>query len=609
MANLTVVRDSELEKKIQEWRRLDKWETTRTELESLVNIGDINELRRRLLSRMKFGTAGLRSEMGAGFSRMNDLTVIQTSQGLCSYLMEQFPEAKARGVIIGFDARHNSSRFAKRAASAFLSKGFKVYLFSSITPTPYVPFGVRKYGCVCGIMVTASHNPKQDNGYKVYWDNGAQIIPPIDKGIANSILKQLDPWSSAWDLSSLETSPLVVDPYEQIHTEYMDALKKYSVNRERNASCPIRFTYTAMHGVGAMFVEEAFRTFNLPGYIPVKQQVEPDPEFPTVRFPNPEEGKSALNLSMETAVSNNSCVILANDPDADRLAVAERQEGGQWKVFNGNEIGVLLGWWSLESKKRQLKAKGEPFVASKYALLNSTVSSRMLGELARAEGLHHEETLTGFKWMGNKTVQLGDRGVEVLFAYEEAIGFMFGRNVVDKDGVSAAVVAAEMRYELEKQGLTFSKKLEELYSTYGRFASETRYVICNDPQLIKAIFEEIRKGGTYPVREVGGAKIVGVRDLTLGYDSTCPPHYKTDLPADSSSQMITFTCDNNCVFTLRTSGTEPKIKYYVDISYSPGLSHSQEELLQTLHRMQDAILETFLKPEENGLLTPPASPP
>lgn len=608
MANLGVVKDAELEKKLEEWRRLDKGEETRSEIESMVNMGNVNELRVRLCSRMKFGTAGLRAPMGAGFSRMNDLTVIQTSQGLCSYLLEQFQDAKERGVVIGFDARHNSDRFAKLAANAFESKGVKVYLFSRITPTPFVPFAVRKYGCVAGVMVTASHNPKQDNGYKVYWSNGAQIIPPIDKGIAKSILKHLDPWPGAWKTEALSCSSLVVDPYDQVDCSYMEALQGYSVNRSHNASCPIKFTYTAMHGVGYQFVREAFAEFCLPDIVPVREQVEPDPEFPTVKFPNPEEGKSALNLAMETAERHGSVVILANDPDADRLAVAERRQDGSWRVFNGNEFGVLLGWWAFEVKKRQLRAEGKEFVPSKYALLNSTVSSKMLGALARVEGMHHEETLTGFKWMGNRTEQLAKEGIEVIFAYEEAIGFMFGRNVLDKDGVSAAVVAAEMRMDLELHGLTFATKLEQLQHIYGCYVSETRYVICNNTQLIATIFDDIRSGNKYPIREVAGATALGVRDLTVGYDSTKPPSYKPDLPSDPSCQMITYTMSNNSVFTLRTSGTEPKIKYYVDVWSTPGSSETFEQLEHTLQVMQQAILDTFLKPEENGLISPSVSP-
>ncbi|XP_019858103.1 PREDICTED: phosphoglucomutase-2-like [Amphimedon queenslandica] len=382
----------ELREKAQEWLTLDKNQDTTSEIESLIEARKVTELTARLASRMTFGTAGLRSKMGAGFSRMNDLTVIQTTQGLCKYLELQFGKeaCQERGVVIGYDARYNSHRFSRYVANVFINEGIKVYLFSRETPTPFTPFALRRYSCVAGVMVTASHNPKQDNGYKVYWTNGAQIIPPHDKGISQCIDDNLTPWPTSWEISNIARNPLITDPYPDVKDGYFSAIQKYCYRKQENPASPVTCVYTAMHGVGYPFVKMAFEAFGLPEIIPVEEQVKPDPEFPTVAYPNPEEGKSALDLSISTAEAHGHSVIIANDPDADRLALAEKQPGntnkggrGNWRVFTGNEIGSMLGWWAMENFKKNNKN----FDGSKVHLICSTVSSKLLRSIAKVEGI------------------------------------------------------------------------------------------------------------------------------------------------------------------------------------------------------------------------------
>lgn len=311
----------DLRERAQEWLTLDKNQETRSEIESLIEARNVTELTGRLASRMTFGTAGLRSKMGAGFSRMNDLTVIQTTQGFCKYLELQFGKevCQERGVVIGYDARHNSHRFSCYVANVFINEGINVYLFSRETPTPFTPFALRRYSCVAGVMVTASHNPKQDNGYKVYWTNGAQIIPPHDKGISQCIDDNLTPWPTSWEISNIARNPLITDPYSDVKDGYLLAIQKYCYRKKENPLSPVTCVYTAMHGVGYPFVKMAFEAFGLPEIIPVEEQVKPDPEFPTVTYPNPEEGKSALDLSISTADARGHSVIIANDPDPDGL--------------------------------------------------------------------------------------------------------------------------------------------------------------------------------------------------------------------------------------------------------------------------------------------------
>lgn len=510
----------DLDAKIKEWMSLDKNEKSRAEIQHLVDQNAVEELEKRLCSRMEFGTAGLRARMGAGYSMMNDLTIIQTAQGLVKYLLKICPKVKEKGVVIGFDGRHNSYRFAHLSAVAFTSQEIPVYLFSKMTPTPFVPYCISKKGCQCGVMVTASHNPKDDNGYKVYWDNGAQIISPHDKGIASSIVENLEPWENAWLTEKIESNPLSKDPYEEINKSYFEDIKHLCHHSSTNQNSSLRFTYTAMHGVGYASAKMAFQAFNFKPPIPVKEQVEPDPDFPTVKFPNPEEGKSALDLAMRTADENNSTVILANDPDADRLAVAEKQPNNEWHVFTGNELGALFGWWLWTSyKEDNPDAKG-----SDVYMLASTVSSKILKSIGIKEGFNFIETLTGFKWMGNQTYDLVKSGKTVLFAYEEAIGFMCGATVLDKDGVSALAVAAEMATHLAEGGSTLMEQLQKIYATYGHHVSKNSYFFCHHPPTVKSLFENLRNfngNKTYP-SSCGPYAVKYVRDLTTGHDDSQP---------------------------------------------------------------------------------------
>ncbi|KAJ3049379.1 Phosphoglucomutase-2, partial [Rhizophlyctis rosea] len=499
----------DLHKLADEYIHLDRNERDQAEIRQLVDSGNQNELQDRLASRLTFGTAGLRAAMGAGYSRMNDLTVVQASQ----------------------------------------------------------PFAITQLKASVGIMITASHNPKQDNGYKLYGSNGSQIISPVDKDVAKRIEENLTPW--IWDYTLAETSPLSLDP-EHVIPQYFDALSKLSFSKDRNATSNLKICYTAMHGVGYEYAVKAFEAFELPRFIPVAEQIYPDPDFSTVQYPNPEEGKGALALAMKTADAAGAPVIFANDPDADRLGVAEKLQDGTWHIFSGNELGAILGV-SLWRRWRERNANVGP---RKVAMLISTVSSKLLHIVAQLEGFRCEETLTGFKWLGNRAHQLTAEGYEVLFAFEEAIGFMVGSTVRDKDGISALAVLAEIATDLHREGVSLYDFLQSIYQKYGYFVSNNSYFICHDPAVIKAVFERIRYGDSpassnpplaYP-KTIGKCTITGIRDLTIGYDSTQAPPHTPLLPVSKSTEMITFTLDNGCTITLRTSGTEPKIKYYSELS-------------------------------------------
>uniref|UniRef100_A0A3B3QZD0 Phosphoglucomutase 2-like 1 n=2 Tax=Paramormyrops kingsleyae TaxID=1676925 RepID=A0A3B3QZD0_9TELE len=596
--------DATLDKAIYQWITWDKNPRTRAQIEALLGDGNLEELRRRLCARMAFGTAGLRATVGAGFALINDLTIIQSTQGMYKYLDKCFPDVGTRGIVIGYDTRGqeasgcSSQRLAKLTAAVMLCKDVPVYLFSTYVPTPFVPYAVKKLRAAAGVMITASHNPKEDNGYKVYWENGAQICAPHDKEVIRCIEESLEPWAESWNENLSDSSPLRKDPLEDISRCYMEELASLCFHRELNSRTPLKFVHSAFHGVGHNYVQMAFREFGFSPPIPVPEQMLPDPEFPTVSCPNPEEGESVLDLSFRLAENKGARIVLATDPDADRLAVAEICDN-RWRVFTGNELAALLGWWMLLNWKDQHPDAAE---TDKVYMLATTVSSKVLQAFAQIEGFHFEETLPGFKWIGNKIHELEKKGKVVLFAFEESIGFMCGSMVPDKDGVSAAVVVAEMVSYLNDKNLTLSQQLENIYEIYGLHISRTSYVICYDSPTIKRIFSGLRNWGGkegYP-DSCGGYKITHIRDVTTGYDSSQPNH-KCVLPVMKSSQMVTFTFQNGLVATLRTSGTEPKIKYYAEIRAPPG-NRDGSSLKEELLKVTGTLVEEFLEPDKNNLV-------
>ncbi|KAF8567178.1 hypothetical protein P879_04659 [Paragonimus westermani] len=595
--------EAELVAKVEQWLQFDKNEVTRSEILRLKEANDSQQLARLLLCRMEFGTAGLRASMGPGNSQMNDLTIIQTTQGLLKYASLQFKDLKNKGIVVGFDGRYNSKKWAHYVANIFMNAGCTVYLFRECYPTPMLAFGVRHFKTALGVMITASHNPKEDNGYKVYWCNGCQIVSPHDKGISACIVENLVPLESSWEIGLLESNSLCHNPLPELIETYCRLQKeRMCFTPSRNAECREVFTYTAIHGVGWEAVKKISAAFGFSHPLPVMEQIYPDPEMRTVKYPNPEEGRSVLDLAISRAESVGSRIILANDPDADRLAVAEKQQNGQWKIFSGNELGALFGAW-IWSMWRKFNPKAD---VSKVGMLSSTVSSKILQTIAKKEGFYFEETLTGFKWMGNRADKLAKEGIQVLFAFEEAIGFMCGDVVLDKDGVGALAVMSELIASVYRDRSSLQEFLESVYSKYGYHITNNSYYFCYDPLKISAMFERIRHWPDNPgpagyPQALGRFRIVGIRDLTTGYD-TAYPDLKARLPVSKSSQCITFHFDNGVCITIRTSGTEPKVKYYSELRSQSNCGRTCAELTAELQELIDLMVDVFCEPKKNGFI-------
>lgn len=439
-------------------------------------------------------------------------------------------------------------------------------------------------------MVTPSHNPAQDNGYKVYWENGAQIIPPFDSLIQNAIMANLDLWPGA----QVDLFHKAVDCSEAVESAYLaKARTTLNWHRADNKATDLRVVFTPMHGVGKEPTRRMLEEFGLPPYVATPEQIEPHPDFPTVKFPNPEE-PGALDLAMAHAERSGLSLVVAEDPDSDRFACAERQPDGTWVVFTGNEIALLLGHWALTHYPKERRADA--------VMLASTVSSKILRAISQHPedgGFSFEETLTGFKWMGNRAVELEAAGKTLLFAFEVEIGFVIGDMSVDKDGVRALACFNELAIQCKNKGITVKQHLEALYARYGYYVMVNSYFRGPSVRHMDGIFAQLRKDGQY-ASSIGGFKVESVRDLTTGLD-TSRPDKRTTLYVDPTANMITYTLEGGASVTVRTSGTEPKLKYYVECSDAHSKDHAKEKLA----RITKGVVDELIKPTEFGLEGPP----
>lgn len=607
-----------IDKLVDEWLSVDVNEASRKEILTLHKNEDYATLEKKLSKRIAFGTAGLRSSMESGFAHMNDVTVLQASQGLIEYLIKQ----GGSSLVVGYDHRHHSQRYAEITASVALSRGFTVYYLGTVinlssesdpsefdgsadrlyVHTPMVPFGIDYYGASGGVMVTASHNPAKDNGYKVYYGNGCQIIPPHDVGIAASIDQNLKPWldRKVWDIKDNFQKGLESAKLKSVKPELTDAYVEAVTSKLiADRSVSYDFVYTPMHGVGLEIFKKLAQKFNRTVDSVAEQSV-PDPEFPTVRFPNPEEA-GALDLAIEKAKKQGVKLVVANDPDADRFSVAIATQSGEWRQLTGNEIGILFAVYVIEELTPAEKLE-------KTYLVNSTVSSQLLRSIADTVGCKYTDTLTGFKWIGNKAIELKKEGYLVPFGYEEAIGYMFSV-VNDKDGISAAVMWLQLYEKWFSSGASDPiTKLEQIYAKYGWYKECNGYYKLDDVAKTPKIFNEtIRNsygpGRQYPKR-IQDFRVVEWRDLTIGYESSTVDNVPI-LPVDATSQMITAVLkpiggpsENEKVrFTCRGSGTEPKLKVYIE-----GSSDQSEKQAQSLaSQCWSTLRDEWFQPEKNGL--------
>ncbi|MDL2077236.1 phospho-sugar mutase [Streptomyces sp. GXMU-J15] len=498
------------------WLAEDPDADTRAELADLIAEEAHAELTARFSGTLQFGTAGLRGELGAGPMRMNRAVVIRAAAGLAAYLKKQGQEGGL--VVIGYDARHKSHDFAQDTAAVMTGAGLRAAVLPRPLPTPVLAYAIRHLGAVAGVEVTASHNPPRDNGYKVYLGDGSQIVPPADAEIAAEIAA----------VGSLTDVPRPTEGWETLDDSVLDAyLARTDAVLAEGSPRTARTVYTAMHGVGKDVLLAAFARAGFPAPALVAEQADPDPEFPTVAFPNPEE-PGAMDLAFAKARETDPDLVIANDPDADRCAVAVK-DGGEWRMLRGDEVGALLA--------AHLVRRG-----ATGTFAESIVSSSLLGRIAEAAKLPYEETLTGFKWIAR---------VEGLrYGYEEALGYCVDPDGVrDKDGITAALLITELASELKEQGRTLLDLLDDLAVEHGLHATDQLSVRVEDLSVIADAMRRLRE---QPPTELAGLAITRAEDLTKGTDKLPP------------TDGLRYTLDGARVI-VRPSGTEPKLKCYLEV--------------------------------------------
>lgn len=537
----------EILKRAKAYIAAEKDERFSKEVEELIAKEDYKELEDRFYQTLEFGTGGLRGIMGGGTNRMNTLEINMATQGLANYVLKAFPDKAKAGTlsaVVAYDSRLNSDVFAEATALIFAANGIKAYLFSGLRPTPELSFAIRKLGAQTGVVVTASHNPRMYNGYKAYWDDGAQVIEPHDKGIIEEVNKVSEVKTMTKDEAIKAGKLVLID--KEIDEQFWAMCKAQLFRPDliKEKAKDVRIVYTPLHGTGAMHVEKVLGDLGL-NILTVPEQREPDGNFPTVEKPNPEE-KPALTLAVELAKKEKADGVMATDPDSDRFGTAFPDKDGNFVLLSGNQMGALLIDYVLRSRKEFGTLPANP------AIIRSIVTSPFGDYICKKYGVTMLDCLTGFKWIAavEKNFEK-DGSYNYVFGLEESYGYKIEKEVMDKDGVSAAAMCAEMILYWRSQGKSLLEHLDDMYKEFGYFedrAISQYFPGASGGETMKAMMASMRSN---PPTTLGGEKILKVRDLL------CDP----ELP---KSNVLQFYLESGTIVSARPSGTEPKIKFYIN---------------------------------------------
>lgn len=502
---------------------------------------------------LEFGTGGLRGIMGTGTNRMNRYTVGMATQGLANYLKKVHGENASIKAAIAYDSRNNSDKFARITAEVFSANGIKVYLFDGLRPTPELSFAIRHYGCQSGVVVTASHNPKEYNGYKAYWEDGAQLIPPHDKNVIEEVKKI----SNFDDVRFEGNNDLIEIIGEETDALYLNQLKKLSLSPDViRAHHDIPIVYTPLHGTGADLIPRCLKNFGFTNISLVEEQATPDGNFPTVKSPNPEES-SAMEMAINKARQEGASLVMATDPDGDRVGIAVKNNKGEFVLMNGNQTAAVLMYYIF----RKWKEKGR--ITGKEYMVKTIVTSELLIDLANKYGIESYDVLTGFKWIAN-IIRKNEGKKTFIAGGEESYGYMIGDFVRDKDAVSSCALIAEAAAWAASQGKTIFDVLQDIYLEFGFYLEGLLAVVkkgMSGADEIKKIMEDFRNT---PPAEINGSKIVMIKDydLSIAKDMVNGTEKTIDLP---KSNVLQFFLEDGSKISMRPSGTEPKIKFYIGV--------------------------------------------
>nr|WP_321357480.1 phospho-sugar mutase [uncultured Draconibacterium sp.] len=573
----------EVRAKAQEWLSDTYDEETRAQVQALLDAEDSTELIDSFYRSLEFGTGGLRGIMGVGTNRMNIYTVGAATQGLSNYLKKNFADLDEIKVAIGHDCRNNSRLFSETSAKIFAANGIKAYLFDDLRPTPELSFAIRELGCQSGIILTASHNPKEYNGYKAYWEDGSQIVGPHDVNIVNEVAK-IKPEDIKFD----GPDELIEIMGEEMDKKFLAEVKKVSISPdvvERHKD--IKIIYTPIHGTGVKLIPAALREFGFTNIINIPEQDVVSGDFPTVVSPNPEE-PAAMEMAMKKAAEINADVVMASDPDSDRIGVVVKDDKGEYIIVNGNQTALLFFYYIIVKMKEAGKLKGNEFV------VKTIVSTEMIAEVARRNNIEYFDVYTGFKFIAE--VIRDNEGVKkYIGGGEESFGFMPSDFVRDKDAVSACALMAEITAWAIDQGKTLYELLQDIYLEYGFSREKMKYVVRKGKSGAEEIQQIMTKFRNDPPKKLGGSPMEWVKDYSTLVAKNLITGEEKKIDQKITSNVLQFFTQDGTKISVRPSGTEPKIKFYFEVA---GELKSREDF-DAEEQKADAKIDTIM--EELGL--------
>ena len=543
---------AQCEAKAEQWLAPEFDEQTRKEVKELMENTDKTGLIDAFYKDLEFGTGGLRGIMGAGSNRMNIYTVGMATQGLANYLKKNFANLSLIKVAVCHDCRNNSRLFAETVANIFSANGIKVYLFDDMRPTPECSFAIRHFGCQSGVNITASHNPREYNGYKAYWEDGAQVLAPHDKGIIDEVNKV-----KVVDVKFKGNPELIEIIGEEIDKIYLEQVKTISIDPaviERHKD--LKIVYTPLHGTGMMLIPQSLKLWGFENVHCVKEQMERSGDFPTVVSPNPENGE-ALTLALRDAKAIDADIVMASDPDADRVGMACKNDKGEWVLINGNQTCLLFLYYIITNRIKTGKMKPNDFI------VKTIVTTEVIKKIADKNNIEMRDCYTGFKWIANE-IRKSEGKQKYIGGGEESYGFMAEDFVRDKDAVSACSLLAEICAYAKDQGKTLYELLMDIYMEYGFSHEFTINVVKpgkSGADEIKAMMENFR---TNPPKEIAGSKVVISKDFQ-SLEQTDANGVVTKLDMPETSNVLQWFCEDGTKVSVRPSGTEPKIKFYLEL--------------------------------------------
>ncbi|WP_255481244.1 phospho-sugar mutase [Pontibacter sp. Tf4] len=542
-----------IQEKINGWLNGNYDEATKAEINGLLERNEHEALSDAFYRDLEFGTGGLRGIMGAGSNRMNRYTLGMATQGLCNYLKQNFPGERVK-VAIAHDCRNNSDVFARIAADIFSANDIEVYLFQALRPTPQLSFAIRHLGCQSGVVVTASHNPKEYNGYKVYWNDGAQVTAPHDKNIIAEVNK-----ITSIDEVKFEPKPNNIHLLgPEMDEAYIMKVLGLSISQDAiKRQHDLKIVYSSIHGTGITLVPEVLKRFGFSNVHVVEEQAEPNGNFPTVVYPNPEE-KEAMTLALNKAKEIDADIVFATDPDSDRVGIAVKNDKGEFILLNGNQTGALLINYLLQAWQKAGKLTGKEFI------VKTIVTTDLINDIAKSYGVKHYETLTGFKYIAEKIREL--EGKEIYIGGgEESYGYMIGDFVRDKDGISACALIAEMAAVAKDNGQSLFEMMVEMYTKYNFYKEELVSFTKKGQRGAEEIQQMMADMRSNPPQTIAGSKVVEISDYKISARRNLVTGEVSQLGLESSNVLQYLTEDGSKI-SARPSGTEPKIKFYISVN-------------------------------------------